>query len=337
MNPLASSTPIGVDITPRSVNLFQLTGSAARPAAKTASLSHADGDLEDTFKRIARVLPRLGFRGSDIVIAAPTDSCVTGLVEVPAKAGDGPIPKLVRMELAREHKLDPGSLESAWWDIPSPTRVAAGRPVMGVGCPSGVLRELAGAASTAGLHVVAVDTRSNALARGLRCAEIPHAEWQILCDVSAGSPTVLVTHEGTVVIEHRATEAVLSHLMQRVADDCRTEPDVAEALCRMTELTAPRERRSKSFAQPRVSAAVREYVLAAVHGVSQCSQYHHHRYGLAESELAGVVTGESWLVERFLQTMVEQGDTRWAVAPAGYGAARGLALWNRSEAKEIAA
>lgn len=328
---------IGVDITPRAIDLFQQVDSGGPSSSRCAHLSHAGSDLTDAFQRIARILPRLGFRGGEIVIAAPAESCVGGLVEVPIKAGELPIPKLVRMELAREHRLDPATLESAWWDIPTPTRAGAGRPVMCVGCPSTILTTLESAASSAGLCIQAVDTRAAALARGLEGPDLPYAPWRILCDVSAGSPTVVISHEGTVVIEHRATETTLADVIQQVAGDCRTEPDVAETLCRISEFAAPRERRSRSFAQPRVNAAVREYILAAAQGVVQCSQYHHHRYGLPESELVGVVTGESWLVERFLQTMHEHGDTRWSAAPPGYNAARGLARWNTPAHTEHAA
>lgn len=321
---------IGIDITPRAIELYQharaRSGERTRTARLPLSGAH-DDQYAVLFDRAAAVLRRRGFVGRSVVVAAPADRCVTTIMDIPARVGELPVPKLVRMELAREHRLDPGDLESAWWELPNPMRSGNGKPVMSVGCPTTVLRSIEDAAAASGLHVVAVDSRSMALARGVKGAGQTAGPWQLVCDLSCGAPMVVVSHEGNVVIEHRATDISLDATITSLAGECRTDAAVAQALCQEVSLKQTRDRRTSSFALPRVLKAVRAFVDAVAQNVLQSRQYHHHRYGQGETAIPSVVVGEPWIVQRFLERMSDQGDTSWTVAPPGFGVARGLSLW----------
>lgn len=333
----SATSLIGVDITPGAVELAQVFRGKGGEALRTARFSTLEASpslasyagrspLEREFLRIAAVLRRRGFAGASIAIAAPIDRCVNTLMELPHKPGELPIPKLVRMELAREHRLDPADLESAWWELPSPLRSGGGKSVMSVGCPATILRETEQAAAAAGLHVAAIDSRSMALARGARPSALSQTPWQLVCDLSSSVPMVVVSSDSCVTIEYRASDVSIDGLLAAVAKDCRTDVATARSLCALTSLRQGRDRRSRSLTAPRVVKAMRREIDAVVSGVVQCRQYLHHRYGQAEG-VPSIVVGEPWITARFLEAMAEQGDEHWTIASPGYGAARGLALW----------
>ncbi len=325
--PATSAPIIGVDFTPRAVEICQLTPGRESDTARFVRLPAMDTptDWITNFSRVAGVLRRRGFRGARLVVAAPADRCVHATLDVPAKSVDLPIRKLVRMELAREHRLDPGAIESASWEIPAPLRTGAGKPLMCLGCPSEVLREMEAAASAAGLKIVGIDARAMALARGVDT--LPDQGWRVICDLSTGIPTVVVAFQGKVVIEHRAVDASIEAVIARVAGDCRAEIPVAQSMCESIACSEPSERRTNSFAVPRVDRALREYVDSVARCVIQCVQYQHHKYGQSEAEIPGMVVGEDWISARFITRIAELGEKHWTIAPPGFGAARGLAAW----------
>ncbi|HRJ50854.1 MAG TPA: hypothetical protein PKU91_09980, partial [Phycisphaerales bacterium] len=280
------------------------------------------------FTRVASMLARRGFVGADVVVAAPAESCFSASVEVPAKAADAPIPRIVRMELAREHRVEPAEIESAWWEVPAPQRPGHGRPVMAIGCPTSTLLEMEEAASEAGLRVVAIDARGVALARGTRPDGTVSDDWRIICELGYSASTVIVARGDRVVIEHRDAPSAVQQMVARVCEECRAEPAVAAVLCRIAPSEWTGERRSASFAAPRVARAVREGLSAAARAVSQAVQYHRHRYGHSDQFMDRIVVGEPWIAERFMAHMAASGDAAWRQAPQGDGAARGLSLWN---------
>lgn len=329
---MKAGTPIGVDITARAIELCQMgragaSGGAVFRQVRIPVSPRSSTDWDATFTRVAAIMRRRGFAGHRIVVAAPGDRCVSALLEMPHKTQDVPIARLVRMELAREHRVDAAGIESAWWDVPNPVRAGAGRPVMSVGCPLTLLRAMERGADAAGLEIVAIDSRALALARGV-CADAPLG-WQIVCDLSAGVPTVIIAHEGRVVIEHKACDITIDALMSKIAADCRCDPLVAQKLSELIPLRQPPDRRAVSFIVPRVGRAVREYIDAVVRGVGQCFQYHRHRYGQTPGDVARLVVGEPWLTERFLECMTaEEPEAVWKVVCEGHGVARGLAMWS---------
>ncbi|MCK6475826.1 MAG: hypothetical protein L6Q35_03235 [Phycisphaerales bacterium] len=321
---------IGVDLSLGGIEACQVVRTARADRVRNVRLGAAGKAIEygAVFSRIARALRRRGLEGNRIVVAAPPEKCVSAVLEMPAKNTEVPVSRLVQMELSREHRLDPAGLESAWWDIPSPLRTGGGRPVMTVGCPSSVLREIDAAAGQAGLHIVAFDSRSAALARGVCGPIATPGQWRVVCDFSSGVPCVIVATDGRVVIEHFAWESTVDGLYERVAAECRTELAVARQLCQVVPLRTATDRRAQSFAVPRVVRAVREFLDVAARGVAQCVQYHHHKYGRIDAGLSSVVVGEPWLVSRFIERQAESGETGWTAADDGFGAARGLALWH---------
>lgn len=323
---------IGLDMTAGVIEAYQArTGAGAGSHGRWFRLS--GGTVEEEgwdrrFARIASVLARRGFVGTDVVVAAPVESCFSASVEVPAKSADVPIPRIVRMELAREHRVEPGEIESGWWEVPSPQRPGHGRPVMAIGCPTGTLLEMEAAACAAGLRIVAVDARGIALARGTRQTGTSGDDWRVVCELGYSAATVIVARGERVVIEHRDSPSGVRAMIARVSGECRTEPSVAAALCQRAPSESTGERRFASYAAPRVASAVREGLGAAARAVSQAMQYHRHRYGQPDRPMERVVVGEEWIAERFIASMAASGDPDWTLAEKSSGAARGLALWN---------
>ena len=84
--------------------------------------------------RIADVLFRRNFSGSEIVLAVPDEKLLTTNLELPPRTGDIPLDDIARAEFVRSLKVESEALEFAYWDLPAPARAAKATHVMAVGC-----------------------------------------------------------------------------------------------------------------------------------------------------------------------------------------------------------
>lgn len=171
-----SWSPIGVDFGQRTVKAAQCHRvRGGWRLARAITIPRADPTALPTLKeceRLAGVLSRQAFRGDDVVVAGPAGMIMTLILDLPPRASGAPLATIVRMELARAHKVDAASIESAWWDLPETTRPGGGRVGDGVAALAvGMTHEHAATImdnmSGAGLRVRAIEPLPCALARGL--------------------------------------------------------------------------------------------------------------------------------------------------------------------------
>ena len=232
--PSSKRTPIGIDAGGRFINAVQL-GRAGRGwrIEAAASIARRDSavplDVEETVRLVA-VLDRQGFRGRAAVLAMPSDSVMTAVLEVPSETAAAPIAQLARLELAAAHKCDPQSLEVACWRLPRPARSAGAGCISAVACKHHEANGLIDIFEAAGMMVAALDVQSCAAARA--CAPILAGSSGLAALLNVGWTTahLVVLCADVVVFERALTEHGLNRLHMVLAGKFDLQPDVADHL-----------------------------------------------------------------------------------------------------------
>jgi len=114
-------TRIGVDAGSAQIKAVQLSGGPKgyelEAVAVVERIEPGETMAARDVERLADVLYRQGFTGSDIVLGAPTSLLVTGVFPVPPTDSGAPRDQIVRMELSRNHECDSQTMETASWEI----------------------------------------------------------------------------------------------------------------------------------------------------------------------------------------------------------------------------
>src|SRR5688572_9407291 len=208
-----SRSPIGLDIGARRVKAVQLeqsggSSSGWRVAAVACVNRTAPGKLmaPDEASRLWDTLDRLGFQGSRVVLAAPSDKLITGMLELP-KAGPIPLEQIARVELARTSKVAPESFEMGCWELPVPNRAGKHVHVMAVGYPHAEAAKLLDLVEHAGFDATALDVRSCALARACAGIVSPPPGITALLDLGWASASLVLVYAGMVVYVRGLSES----------------------------------------------------------------------------------------------------------------------------------
>ncbi len=189
------------------------------------------------------VLARHAFDGDEVVLGLPPERQLSVVAELPARSTGAPVDLLAREELARQARVSAEGVRSACWALPGGAGArqrSETESVMVLGCLTDDAENLLVPMIEAGARVLALDTRSGALAR---CAgEMLGAGdglWALLhVDPDA---TILVMMLGGVVVYERALpEGSVRALVERAKAKMRL--DAAGAACRYTETIAGRWR-----------------------------------------------------------------------------------------------
>ncbi|MCA9300874.1 MAG: hypothetical protein KDA28_17510, partial [Phycisphaerales bacterium] len=96
---------IGIDLGGRCIRMAEVTGSRL---TRTASIPRSEGDFgpEDGW-RVHEALYRHGFSDADLVVGAPSEVVRFEVLPLPPAESGAPIDQIVRLEMARMHRLDP--------------------------------------------------------------------------------------------------------------------------------------------------------------------------------------------------------------------------------------
>lgn len=223
--------PIGLDIGATRIKAAQVVEvSSGRPIlVATMVLNRIDpgGALSALdAQRLSDALSRRGFRGRQVVAAAPKDASLTGLLKLPPSVEGDALRRMAAMELSRTHKTEPAGMEVACWSVP----VAAhgGRPVtapgasvaaatMAVGCPHTAADELIDVLETQGFTVAGLDLEAWAMARA--CQPIrEHANDGIIAAIDLGhdGASFILLYHGMVVYERTLSGCGTRTLLEAV-------------------------------------------------------------------------------------------------------------------------
>ncbi len=245
---MSRPSPIGVDISSRWIAAAQVERSGMaqgpRPLVRRAvciARARASGSRPDAAElaRFADVLDRRGFRGNEVVIAAPDDRLVTAALELPPLNSEAPVHDLAKSEVARTHRLDPEACELALWEIPGGLRASEGGDAKARGA-GGAAQYMAAALThadgesllaafeAAGLRVRAIEARAWAMAAACRPLAGEGVGGAALLDLGESAALLVLVQDGTVVYQRAMNEAALDALRSRLAASLGLSPEVLE-------------------------------------------------------------------------------------------------------------
>lgn len=245
---LFSHPPIGVDVSSRWIAAAQVVpaarGSCVRAAVCVARSGGAAGAGPPTasdrawgrrpapdaaeLARFAEVLDRRGFRGSDVVLAAPDDRLISAAMELPPRSSGAPVVELAKVELSRTHKLSPDAFEVALWEAPGAPRSgsASGGQYMAAALRHEDGEALASAFEGAGLRARAIDARAWALARA--CAPRTGEGAAALLDLGESGAVLVLVQSGSVAYQRVVPEAGVDGLRAGLGASIGSSPEVIE-------------------------------------------------------------------------------------------------------------
>jgi Tfp pilus assembly PilM family ATPase len=275
--------PIGLEINPRNIVAVQAsrTRSAWRVDAAAVITRPADAGVvpgAEELHRLQDVLYRQGFTGNRIVVSVPDSRVLSGTIELPPAQSGAPLEQLARGELARMHRKDPDSIESAAWKIPAPSRAGNFTYMMAAGCPRQDVEKLLDSLEGSGLSPVAVDIRAWAMMRACEPLLEGTSNVSAILDLSEGEAVLAVVHSQTVVYERLMSESGLALLRMKLRNDMRLEADIADFLLDSVGVSGGAEGDSRVPSGANAGEAIREYFSGLIQEFRTALAYAVHRY-----------------------------------------------------------
>jgi Tfp pilus assembly PilM family ATPase len=215
----AQHTPIGVDVNPHALRAAQVRrlGTGWRVSA-TAAVPRAEPEAPldgRDVQRLIAAMRRRGFRGSQVVLTAPPERLLTGMLELPPRSSGAPVEQLARVEMSRLHKRDVSTFELACWDLPSPARAAHCTHVMAVAYAHSDADALLDLFEGQGLNVCAIDTQGWALIRACAPMLTDGFAVDLIVDLGWDGARASLVHQGVIVYERGLSDAGLGRLQER--------------------------------------------------------------------------------------------------------------------------
>lgn len=213
----SSHSPIGVDIGTASIKAAQLhRGAGGWELRRAVNLSRAPESKHFTATEatlLADVLERQGFRGKEVVLAAPGAALMVDVLDLPPRDSGAPIDQLAAEEVARSHKLEPNTFCISVWDLPVGQRGSAGASAMSVALRHTDAETLLNPLEETGLTVTAIDSPAAALARVSRVGTPASAGIRAILDIGFSAATLMLAAGEGVIYQRRMTDAGLSALV----------------------------------------------------------------------------------------------------------------------------
>ncbi|MHC5002488.1 MAG: pilus assembly protein PilM [Planctomycetota bacterium] len=225
-------TPIGVDLSGRTINAVQLRRRPGRPRLDAvASIRRADPEaaLElDELYHLQEVLDRRGFRGREIVLGIPSEHVLLDVVPAPRREIEVEDFGAVRDELARRQRWDTESFEMTCWPLPGTRRRDPTVKVMAAACLHEESTPFLDAMESVGFDVLAIDAQPLALARvAARAMDDEPCLWGML-SMEWTAATLVVFSADDVVYVRPLEQAGLNRLEASVRSRLDLEEDITE-------------------------------------------------------------------------------------------------------------
>ena len=307
-------SPIGVDAGARTVKAVQLgrdrfgdgrwrvTAVAEVPRDDVAPPA-AGGSLQPPrpsyvlaaaeVRRLTGTLERQGFRGTDVVLAAPSERLVSSMLELPPRSSNAPLEQIARMEVARAHRFAPDSFEMGCWDLPAAARASKQTPVLAVACTHADAAAVMDPFEAEGLNVTALDVKAAALARA--CAPLLTADAGAITgivDLGWTGATLSLMHQDVAIYGRTLGDCGLLRLYHTLSARLGLEIEVIDYLLSDSGITgavvaAPAEpspmpvpvpARRKAKAATDAAGLIAAHFEAAVHELHVSLTYAQHQY-----------------------------------------------------------
>ncbi len=231
--PTLLSNPIGLDVGSQAIKAIQLAGSRGRPYviahAMIGRTQPGESISEDEVRRLARVLAQQGFRGRKVVLSVPSDRLMTSMLDMPPRDSGAPYDVIAEREFSRLQRVDPGSFEYAWWEVPKPAR-ASGAKVMAVGCAHTDSVPVLDVFEKAGFDVVAMD--SGLCATVGVCLDMagPRDGVSAILDLGWSSARLALVHNGVMVYDRMLAGSGIEVVQKKVCQSFGVDNPEADVL-----------------------------------------------------------------------------------------------------------
>ena len=223
-----SHSLIGLDIGRRRIKAAQASIAAALAAGSARNANRRPLEASE-LRRLAQAIHHGPFHGRSVVLAAPADKLISGILELPPRSSGAPIEQLAASELGRRHNADLATMEVASWDLPAPVRAAKGTYVMALGCPHADAEALLDLVENEGLSVAAVEPQATALARACEGLFAGSGAGAVL-DIGYASAQLVLVHQSIVVYHRNLPKCGVQSLARSVARSIGGDEALAESL-----------------------------------------------------------------------------------------------------------
>ena len=229
-----SHSPIGLDLGSRYIKAAQVTGAPRQPrlsatmSIEREQIGAAWSGLES--QRVLEVLDRRGFDGRQVVIAAPTTACLTGMLTLPPAHSGAPLQEIAAAEMGRMHRCDVAPGQVALWPLPQPARRGEGAPYMAAACQSEGTESMLDALEDAGLEVIAMDIEGWALGRAARPHLLRPTGTSAILALGWHAATLALMHGTTLVYKRLLSSAGLSHVIETAQREHRLDLSAVDYL-----------------------------------------------------------------------------------------------------------
>jgi len=219
---------IGVSYDSRFVTAVQLArrGQLWRlAAAGCMPRVSASADMDGQEAALVRgMLMRQGFKGNDVVLALPVEKLRTGVLDLPLRGSGAPVDDIAVGELARMHGYDPGAAETVCWDLPASSRAQDVTHALAVACRHADAEAILDAFQGAGLKVVALDSRLNAVIRACR-AMVSASGISAILELGWDWAMLGLLYQGVIIYQRIMPEGGVRQLAEAMARRLNLEAD----------------------------------------------------------------------------------------------------------------
>ncbi len=219
----AALPPIGLDLGARFIHAAQADRAGKIIATATMRrLAHDEPHSAEDFERLCGALYRRGFRGREVIVAAPKSIIQRSTIELPPRESGAPLDEIARGELARQANQDPASFEFTWWDAPQPPRHGAAVRAIALSCAHEQASALLDGIEQSGLKPVAMFTPSTAAA----VAVSPPAPGSLagVLDLGWSEAVFVLRSASEIVFERRLNGCEISRLVRTIAGKHHVDP-----------------------------------------------------------------------------------------------------------------
>jgi len=333
-------SPIGLRVGAQRVTAVQLDQIGRIRAFASFGRREPDAPISASEAlRIRSVLDRQGFRGTQVVLGTPRRMIRSTTLELPPASSGAPIDQLADAELARIHKLAPGSFAKGLWELPASNRAKAAPLTMAVTCVHEQSDALCEVFEQADLDVLALDMSVLATLRALPgAAEGSHA----ILELEESRASIAVVHNGVLLLQRDLAEMTMRRLRAEVSKQLRLPSSTTSALIQEYGLI-PSPDAPESLAD-----AVRESLEVFVEEIAHSASYASGRFAdvsIGRVFFIGPAAGIPGLSEHLgeslecafavpnLRDLTRSGCPFAECAKPGEGiSALGLALWKETAA-----
>jgi len=306
-----SPAAIGVDVGSRSIKVAQLFISGGKPQIAALSMlpraKIAEQIDPQDILTLKHVLKRQGFYGNRVVLAAPEDGLLRGVIDVPPKLSGAPVAQIARMELSRIHNAAPDSFEMVCWDPPDPGKSKSTMQAVAMGCPHEAADAFIDLFEDSGFCVSALDMRIAAAARACMSLTLPPPALTSILDIGWESTKLLFVCGNTVVYERPFRNKCLAKLRAKLSETFGITEEASDQVVNTIGLATGSEvgdlDQGSVEVVRRVITKHFDMMLEELEGSFDYANYQHPREGMKRLLLIGGGAGIPGLSQYFHSTL----------------------------------